>query len=131
MPLKSGPSQRSFIGRERELAELGSALADALSGVGRLVLLSGEPGIGKTRLAHEFSARAAMRGAAVVWGRCWEGTGAPPYWPLIQIVRGFAARPHFAGHVEALGTKVWEVASIVPELWKALYSAPQEPARPP
>ncbi len=75
--------------------------------------------MGKTRLADEFSARASSRGAVVIWGRCWEGAGAPPYWPLIQIVRGCAARPHFARHIEGLGTNVRFVASIVPEIRKA------------
>src|SRR5262245_29811516 len=127
MALERSPSQ-SFVGRERELAELDAGLTDAFSGRGRLFLLSGEPGIGKTRLADEFSARATTRGAAVVWGRCWEGAGAPPYWPLIQIVRGFAARQYFARHLEALGTKFWEVASIVPEIRQALPSTVQGPA---
>ena len=69
--------QRGFVGREAELAELGGALDQALAGHGRLYLLSGEPGIGKTRLADEVSAIAAARGAAVYWGRCWEAGGAP------------------------------------------------------
>src|SRR5262249_25747580 len=114
-------------GRERELAELDAGLADAIAGRGRLFLLSGEPGIGKTRLADEFSARASTRGAAVIWGRCWEGAGAPAYWPLIQIIRGCAARPNFARQVEELGTKAKFVASIVPEIFPAFASSHQEP----
>src|SRR5262245_33685927 len=125
MALERSPSQ-SFVGRERELAELDAGLTDALSGRGRLFLLSGEPGIGKTRLADEFSARASSQGAAVYWGRCWEGGGAPPYWPLIQIVRGCASRPHFARHIEGLGTNVGFVASIVPEIRQAFGLPVQE-----
>src|SRR6185436_2176858 len=122
MALERSSSQKSFIGRERELTELDAGLSDVLSGRGRLFLLGGEPGIGKTRLAEEFSARAATRGPAVVWGRCWDGAGAPSYWPVIQIVRGCAAKPYFARHLEALGPKAGEVASIVPELRRALRS---------
>src|SRR5207244_1165816 len=53
----------AFVGRERELAELLTGLEDALSGRGRLFLISGEPGIGKSRLADELANRAALRGA--------------------------------------------------------------------
>jgi len=68
-----------FVGRERELAELLGALEDALTGSGRLVLVAGEPGIGKSRLADELIAHADGRGARVVVGRCWEAGGAPAF----------------------------------------------------
>ena len=55
------------------------------------MLISGEPGIGKTRLADELAAEAAQRGAVVAWGAAWDGGGAPAYWPWIQVVR--ALRP--------------------------------------
>ena len=72
---------RVFVGRQRELAELTSALDDALSGHGRLVMLVGEPGIGKTRTAQELTSKAEALGANVLWGRCYEEGGTPPYWP--------------------------------------------------
>ena len=72
-------STNSFGGRERELGELGRALDEASSGRGQLLLLSGEPGIGKTRLAEEMARAAATRGVRVLWVRCWEGDSAPPY----------------------------------------------------
>jgi tetratricopeptide (TPR) repeat protein len=102
-------------------------LSDTLSGRGRLFLLSGEPGVGKTRLADEFSTIAASRGAFANWGRCWEGAGAPPYWPLIQIVRGCAAKPHFGRHIEGLGANVSFLASIVPEISQAFGLPLQKP----
>ena len=61
-----------FVGRERELAALVAALGDALSGSGRLVLVGGEPGIGKSRLAEELASRARANGAEIYWGRAWE-----------------------------------------------------------
>jgi hypothetical protein len=75
-----------FVGRKPELAELTAALEEALAGRGRLVLLVGEPGIGKTRLAGEIADHAASRGAPAAWGRCWEGDGAPAYCPWVQIL---------------------------------------------
>ena len=77
----------SFIGRRRELQELVAGLSQVASGHGTLFLVSGEPGIGKTRLADQLAAHAAAEGFFVLWGRCWEGDGAPAYWPWIQILR--------------------------------------------
>ena len=78
----------SFVGRESEIKILSNALAESLEGHPRFYLLAGEPGIGKTRLATEVAALASERGARVVWGRCWEGGGAPAYWPWVQALRG-------------------------------------------
>ena len=59
----------------------------------RPVLLAGEPGIGKSRLAEELATRARDRGARVLVGRCWEAGGAPAYWPWVQALRSCCARP--------------------------------------
>src|SRR6476646_9538444 len=80
------PTSR-FVGRKRELAEIRAAIDDARAGRGRLVLLTGEPGIGKTRLADEATNLATAKGMRVRWGRCWEGGGAPAHWPWIQVIR--------------------------------------------
>ena len=66
-----------------------AALDDAMSGQGRLVMLAGEPGIGKTRTAQELATLAEQRGAQVLWGRCYEEAGAPPYWPWVQSIGSF------------------------------------------
>ena len=68
---------RVFVGRQQELAELSAALDDAMSGQGRLAMLAGEPGIGKTRTAQELAMMAEGRGTQVHWGRCYEEEGAP------------------------------------------------------
>ena len=83
----------SLIGRDRETARLVAGLDDAIAGRGRLFLISGEPGIGKTRLAEEIARDAAERGMREFWGRCWEGRGTPAYWPWVQILRSLIVYP--------------------------------------
>jgi tetratricopeptide (TPR) repeat protein len=78
---------RPFVGRERELEELRAALAAADAGRGGVFLLGGEPGIGKSRLMEVVALRAQGLGWAVLAGRCWDGGGAPAYWPWVQVVR--------------------------------------------
>jgi class 3 adenylate cyclase/tetratricopeptide (TPR) repeat protein len=105
-----------FVGREAELGRLDAGLEDALAGRGRLVLVAGEAGIGKTRIAEQLAARARARGARAVWGRCFEGEAAPAYWPWIQLLRAHAAtRPAAALRAE-LGPGAGEVAQLLPEV---------------
>src|SRR5688572_6773668 len=80
-----------LIGREREIGRLDEVLALAGTGRGGLCVLSGEPGIGKTRLADAVVARASARGFLVSWGRAWESGGAPAYWPWIELLEPLAA----------------------------------------
>jgi class 3 adenylate cyclase/tetratricopeptide (TPR) repeat protein len=89
-----GEAALPLVGREPELAAVRAALTGALGGHGQLVLLAGEPGIGKTRLAEEVAALAEGQGVRVAWGRCWEGDpgmpgqgGAPALWPWVQVLR--------------------------------------------
>ncbi len=76
-----------LLGRDSQLSALRTAWEQAKRGSGSLVLVSGEGGIGKTRLAEEFAAGIAEEEANVVWGRCYEGDGAPAFWPWMQVVR--------------------------------------------
>ena len=76
-----------LVQREREMQRLSSACDDAENGQGGLWLLTGEPGIGKSRLAEELARAAAARAFEIAWGRCWESGGAPAFWPWNQVVR--------------------------------------------
>src|SRR5262245_47854097 len=78
-----------FVGREREMDALREDLTETLAGRGRVVVLTGEPGIGKTRMATELTAYARLQGAGVLSGHCHEGDGAPPFWPWVQILRTY------------------------------------------
>jgi tetratricopeptide (TPR) repeat protein len=117
----------ALVGREAEMAELRSALDQALGGQGRLLLLSGEPGIGKSRLADELGRAARARGATVLWGRCWEAGGARAYWPWVQSIRAYARDQDEATLREQLGPGAAEVAQIVPELAEVIPSLAASP----
>lgn len=121
-----------FVGRAVELAALDAALARAGEGSGAIVLVGGEPGIGKTRLVREAVARAEARGAVVAWGRCDEGDGAPPFWPWIQVIRGLLDHPDTGAVRHALSPHAPEIGQLVPEV-KELFAdvappAPLDPA---
>jgi DNA-binding SARP family transcriptional activator/tetratricopeptide (TPR) repeat protein len=116
----------AFVGREGELAELVGGLDDAFAGRGRLFLLVGEPGIGKSRLAEELIADARARGARVLVGRCWEAGGAPAYWPWVQALRAYV-READPGLLRAqLGDGAADLAQLLPDL-RALFPEVAEP----
>ena len=79
-------SPTPLIGREGELAEVNAVWHKARAGEGQVLLISGEPGIGKTRLMRELMAQERYSAAYVLWGECYAEGGAP-YAPLAQAVR--------------------------------------------
>ncbi|MBA2275689.1 MAG: AAA family ATPase [Chloroflexi bacterium] len=109
-------STTAFVGREQELAELSRGLEEAEAGNGRLFLISGEPGIGKSRLADELGVAARHRGARVLWGRCWEGAGAPAYWPWVQVFRSYLRTTTPAQAQEDVGSGASDIAQMLPEI---------------
>jgi DNA-binding CsgD family transcriptional regulator len=82
-----GVDQHVLVGRADELAALDGRLAGARAGRGGLVLVDGEPGVGKTALAHSVVGRARRAGMRAAWGACLEGEGAAAYRPWIHILR--------------------------------------------
>ena len=80
------PGRGELAGREQELAELRGRRAAALAGHGALALVTGPPGIGKTRLAEELAGQARQDGQRVLWGRGVEDQGAPPLWMWRRIL---------------------------------------------
>ncbi len=117
-----------LVGRDRELAVLDKALIESASGRGRIVLVAGEPGIGKTRLAEAVVERARARGSLVGWSRSFEAEGVPAFWPWVQIVRGVAERVADDALRGAAGTGAGEIARLVPELAPRLGVADPEPS---
>ncbi|MEA2638945.1 MAG: hypothetical protein QOF51_339 [Chloroflexota bacterium] len=126
-PLPDAPSAGTgafFVGRQHELTELRSALAEAAAGRGRICMLAGEPGIGKSRTAQELAAHAARAGCAVLWGRCYESSGAPPYWPWVQVIRAYMQAHDADALRSVMGARATSIAEIVPELRDKLADLP-------
>jgi class 3 adenylate cyclase len=80
-----------FVGRQKELERLRKAFDEAFAGRGGIVMLVGEPGIGKTRAAHEVETYARVRGAQSLWGRAHESSGVPAYWPWMEVGEAYRA----------------------------------------
>ena len=118
------PISDDFVGRKAELGEIDVALQRALQRNGGLLLIGGEPGIGKSRLADELGRRARSLGTELLWGRCWEAGGAPAYWPWVQALRGYVRGIDPEALREQLGTHGGEVAHVLPELREVLPDLP-------
>ena len=128
-----------FVGRRDELRTLRSALAEVTGGRrGMLVLVGGEPGIGKTRLAEELATAASAGGLAVRWASCWEGAGDAGSGlglsPWVQLVRAhlrergpLAVRAELAGDAAEVGRLLPELAP--PGTPETGLDPPGEPAR--
>ncbi|MFE3452575.1 ATP-binding protein [Nonomuraea sp. NPDC059194] len=113
-----------FVGRDLELDQLIQAWNAAREGRAHLVLVSGEPGIGKSRLALELGRRVQAAGHVVASARAYEAAGRLPWGPVVDLLRSDALR----SHIDTLGT-VWraELAHLLPELLEA--SPPPAPSR--
>jgi len=105
-----------LIGREVEFAELKRALNEALVGRGSLVMIGGEPGIGKTHLTGAILEEARKRGAFAAVGHCYEGEGAPPYIPVVEVFEQVIRMAPHASLRVGMGDDAPEIAKLVPEL---------------
>jgi serine/threonine protein kinase/tetratricopeptide (TPR) repeat protein len=114
------PEDRFFVGRDRDVERLRVALENTIAGRGSVAMLSGEPGVGKSRLAQEIGRRSEYRGADVAWGRCYNETGLPPYWPWVQIVRSILRSGDPDDIARALGPGAPEIGEIVAEVSEIL-----------
>jgi tetratricopeptide (TPR) repeat protein len=104
------------VGRESERADLRRLLDQTVRGQGALVMIGGEPGVGKTRLAEELLLEARQRGVLALTGHCNEMEGAPPYIPFVEILEATARIVPREAFREALGDAAPEVAKLMPEL---------------
>jgi predicted ATPase len=122
---RSSKGHKQFVGRAHELGVVGEAFEDVVASRGRLVLVAGEPGIGKTRLCEQVADYARRHDAAVCWGRCYEGEGAPPFWPWVQVLRLCIKELDVDTLTQALGADAVPLAQLVPELSRTPLASPQ------
>ena len=116
-----------FVGRERELERLRGAFDSAFAGRGSVVMLVGEPGIGKTRTTQELETYARLRGAQVYWGRANEQGGAPPFWPWV-----LAGRSYRDQNSDEIRRREWEpYASELQRIFNLRALFPNLPEAPP
>ncbi|MBI5946983.1 MAG: AAA family ATPase [Chloroflexi bacterium] len=116
LPRAPAGARTPFVGRERELAALEAMLDETARGSGRVALVGGEPGIGKTRLLVEVAERAAANGWRVLVGRAYDSEGMPPYIPFTEALREYVTGCPSGELVTQLGRGAAEVALLVPEL---------------
>jgi eukaryotic-like serine/threonine-protein kinase len=116
-----------FVGRIQEIMQLREGLKGALTGRGRLFLVSGEPGSGKTRLTEELTTYARMRGCCVLVGKCFDGKGAPAFWPWLQAIRRYThdLEPSELHHV--MGPGAADIAQLDSEIRQRLPALPTPP----
>jgi len=118
-PLKEAPIEnplyrRVFVGREPELKQLQSAFDGAISGQGALMMVMGEPGIGKTALCEQLSTYVTLRGGRTLVGHCYEaGSLSLPYLAFVEALRSYVLSREVRDLREELGSGAADVARII------------------
>ncbi len=124
LPTALMPSgQGRFVGRAAERERLSAAWKSAAAGTRRVVLISGEPGVGKTRLAAELARAADQQGAIVLYGRCDEDLGVP-YQPFVEAFRPYVASCEAEELAEQVARYGGDLARLVPELGERVADLP-------
>jgi tRNA A-37 threonylcarbamoyl transferase component Bud32/archaellum biogenesis ATPase FlaH len=113
--------RRVFVGREAELRQLQSAFDGAMSGQGALMMVVGEPGIGKTALCEQLSTYVTLRGGKALTGHCYEeGSLSLPYLAFVEALRSYVLSREIKDLQKELGTGAADVARIVSEIRERL-----------
>ena len=112
-------SSPPLVGRDTEFGALRGGLDEALAGRASLFLISGQAGMGKSRLVDELAVVAHSEGVRVLFGRCWEAVDAPAYWLWIQVLRQLCSELDDAALRAATGGAP-EIAHLVPQLAERL-----------
>ena len=113
--------RRVFVGREAELRQLQSAFDSAMSGQGSLMMVVGEPGIGKTALCEQLSTYVTLRGGGTLVGHCYEeGSLSLPYLAFVEALRGYVLSCESKELQKELGSGAADVARIVSEVRERL-----------
>ncbi len=115
----------ALVGRTSERARIVEAVARLADGKGGVLLVAGEPGIGKTALLRRLTAESAAARLPVAWGRCQESQGAPPFWPWVQVLRALAEPLDDDTLLRVTAGSAALVAHLVPEVAARLPEVPE------
>jgi tetratricopeptide (TPR) repeat protein len=120
-PAENPLYRRVFVGREPELKQLQSAFDGAMSGQGALMMVTGEPGIGKTALCEQLSTYVTLRGGRTLVGHCYEaGSLSLPYLAFVEALRSYVLSREVKDLREELGSGASDVARIISEIRERL-----------
>ena len=118
--------RRIFVGREPELRQLQTAFEGAMSGQGALMMVVGEPGIGKTAICDQLKTFVTLRGGKTLLGHCYEeGSLSLPYLAFVEVMRSYVLDREAKDLREELGTGAADVARIVSEVREKLKVKPR------
>src|SRR5260370_39761195 len=117
MRLQAASERTSFAGRAAERTALRNLIEPALRGEGRVIMIGGAPGVGKTRIAAEFAAEASDRGFLELAGSCYDRDDSVPFSPFVEILDAALAQARSpAGFPRALGKDAAQLARLIPHL---------------
>ena len=109
----SAPITQQLVGRERELSSLRAALGTPNDDGRRVLLIAGEPSVGKTRLLREFLREAESSGWSVLYGSAYDSEGMPPYLPFIEALQNQASAPPEGQSVAEPGPRTGDVRRLL------------------
>ena len=123
--------RKVFVGREPEQKQLQAAFDGAMSGQGALMMVVGEPGIGKTALCEQLATYVTLRGGKYLVGHCYEeGSLSLPYLAFVEAMRSYVLSRETRDLRKELGTGAADVARIVSEVREKLKVEPRTPESP-
>ncbi|MFQ5933765.1 MAG: AAA family ATPase, partial [Dehalococcoidia bacterium] len=130
-PVQSRRYRRVFVGREEELGRLHAAFDSAASGQGSLIMVAGEPGIGKTALCQQLASYVDTRDGKILTGHCYEeGSLSLPYLPFVEALRSHVLSREPEDLKRELGSGAEPLSRIVPEVREKVQFQPRERASP-
>jgi tetratricopeptide (TPR) repeat protein len=123
--LRELEDQTRFVGREEERTSMRRYLGGTRRGEGRVLMIGGQPGVGKTRIAKEFGAEAAQRGYLTLAGGCYDREDSVPFCPFVEVLEALAQAPNQAAFRAALGHDAAELTRLMPQLRRMFPDTPR------